>query len=232
MLLLHGFMAYKEGDGYLLRKIAEGLKKNGIASARIDFCSMGENRGSRRLYGLETLVHDAKVAYQFLQAEDPLIDANRVGIMGHSLGGRVTLLSTDLEPRCIVLLNGAANIGGGMRMKNVNEAEMKRQGYTIVETSDGRSELLFPKFYEDMDKFASNDAALRYQGPTLVCVGLADPTVPPQVGLDFYEKYQNVNKALLTIEDANHTFNAKTGDYSKVNELIAKMNPWLDANLK
>lgn len=34
MLLLHGFMAYKEGDGYLLRKIAEGLQANGIVSLK------------------------------------------------------------------------------------------------------------------------------------------------------------------------------------------------------
>ena len=50
VLLLHGFMAWKEGDGYMFGIGAEKLAANGFASMRIDFCSMGENRFSRRNY--------------------------------------------------------------------------------------------------------------------------------------------------------------------------------------
>ena len=48
MLCLHGFLSYKEGDGHLLQKSAQYLAEHGIASARIDFCSMGENRASAK----------------------------------------------------------------------------------------------------------------------------------------------------------------------------------------
>ena len=67
MLLLHGFMSYKEGDGYLFRKTAEKFAEVGIASARIDFCSMGENRYSRVHYGTEICVKEAKTAFEYLQ---------------------------------------------------------------------------------------------------------------------------------------------------------------------
>ena len=107
LLLLPGFMAYKEGDGYLLRVAAQRLAEAGIASARIDFCSMGENRASRRRYGLEILQKEARTAYRYL-CERPEIDGERVGLLGHSMGGRVALLCGPLQPKCIVTLNGAA----------------------------------------------------------------------------------------------------------------------------
>ena len=39
------------------------------------------------------------------------------------------------------------------------------------------------------------------------------------------------NVDLLVIEKANHTFNAKTKDYTKVYELLSKMIPWLKEHL-
>ena len=56
ILMLHGFMAFKEGDGYLFSKFAQKFEENGISSARIDFCSMGENRFSRENYGLKVMM--------------------------------------------------------------------------------------------------------------------------------------------------------------------------------
>ena len=36
---------------------------------------------------------------------------------------------------------------------------------------------------------------------------------------------------MLVIDKANHTFNAKTGDYTKVYELLEKLIPWLKENI-
>lgn len=109
MLLLHGFLSYKEGDGYLLAKCAQALAKAGIASARIDFCSMGENRSSRIHYGTKIMLEETKTIYQFLQKNKRFI-SDRIGLLGHSFGGRIALLSTGLNPKCIVTLNGALKI--------------------------------------------------------------------------------------------------------------------------
>jgi len=231
LLMLHGMLSYKEGDGFMLAKIAEGLKADGIASARIDFCSMGENRSSRTKYGLEQLLKETKCAYEHFQA-DPAIDKNRIGLLGHSLGGRVAMLSAGLNPAVIVTLNGAAGLQKNAVKPFGDVEQCRKQGYIIVHTSDGRSELLFPKFFEDSDRYNSLAAIESYQRPVLICVGEKDPTVDPQIGYDFFNSYRNEKKTLLKIADANHTFNAKTGDYTKLYELIKKMIPWLDENLK
>lgn len=230
LLLLHGFMAYKEGDGYLLRVAARRLAEAGIASARIDFCSMGENRASRRRYGLGILQEEVGTAYRYLR-EHPGIDGERVGLLGHSMGGRVALLCSILQPKCIVTLNGAAgDMDQRGRRQLFDTAQMEKNGYCLVETSDGRTELLFPQFAEDSRKYSHVDIS-GYRGGLLVCVGEADPTVLPQVGYDFFRDCGVENKQLIRVTGANHTFNAKTGDYTKVHELMDRVNGWLAENL-
>ncbi len=230
MLLLHGFMSYKEGDGYLFTKTAEKLAEAGIASARIDFCSMGENRYSRVHYGTKICIKEAKVAFDYLQTNEHILH-DRIGILGHSMGGRITFLSSELPSKCLVTLNGAVNVAkrGAMKLTGLNTQEMEARGYTVYHTSDGRSELLFSKFVEDLQ--IHSDAIYNYANPILVCVGADDPTVDPQVSYSFVENCGMNNVDLLVIEKANHTFNAKTKDYTKVYELLSKMIPWLKEHL-
>lgn len=226
MLLLHGFMATKEGDGYLFQKVAEKLKEKGIASARIDFCSMGENRASRRKYGLRELLKETKIAYQFL-SENPKVDKQRIGLLGHSLGGRVALLSSGLNPKCIVTFNGAVQDMTSEEMSKLfNYDEVCEQGYTLIETSDGRTELIFSKYIEDMKAYSHVDIS-DYHGDLLQCVAEEDPSLNPQFNYDFYDCCSLENKEMIRIADANHTFNAKTGNYEKVYELMKKVNAWL-----
>ena len=230
MLLLHGFMSYKEGDGYLFTKTAEKLAEAGIASARIDFCSMGENRYSRVHYGTKICIKEAKVAFEYLQTNEHILH-DRIGILGHSMGGRITFLSSELPSKCLVTLNGAVTVAkrGAMKLTGLNTQEMEARGYTVYHTSDGRSELLFSKFVEDLQ--IHSDAIYNYANPILVCVGADDPTVDPQVSYSFVENCGMNNVDLLVIEKANHTFNAKTKDYTKVYELLSKMIPWLKEHL-
>ncbi|MBQ9327009.1 MAG: prolyl oligopeptidase family serine peptidase [Solobacterium sp.] len=229
VLLLHGFMAWKEGDGYMFGIAADQLAKNGYVSARLDFCSMGENRYSRRNYGMKVLLKEAECAFEYLR-NDPAVDPERIGIMGHSLGGRVTFLSSKLPSKCLISLNGAINVDSDLPMQYDHEF-MDKNGYVLVETSDGRTELLFQKFYDDLKECVSSDI-YSYKNPILVCVGKNDPTLDPNVSYNFVKNCGMDNVELLEIDEANHTFNAKTGDYTKLNELYEAVLVWLEKNLK
>jgi dienelactone hydrolase len=230
MLLLHGFMSYKEGDGYMFRETAKAFADAGIASARIDFCSMGENRYSRVHYGTEICVKEAKTAFEYLLTDEHIAH-DRIGILGHSMGGRITFLSSELPSKCLITFNGAVNVTkpGELKLKDMKEEEIKTQGYSIYQTSDGRAELLFPKFVEGQQ--IHSDAIYRYTNPILVCVGADDPTLDPQVSYTFVETCGMKNVDMIVIEEANHTFNAKTGDLTKMHELLGNVVPWLKENL-
>lgn len=229
MLLLHGFLAYKEGDGYLFTKTAQALANNGIASARIDFCSMGENRYSRKFYGTKICIEETKEAFNYLCSCDH-IDSSRIGLLGHSMGARIALLCSDLDSKCIVTFNGAVNVEEPYAfdiLSNQNKEELKTQGYTFMYPSDGRVELLFNQFYLDCEIHSSE--IYNYHRPILVCVGKQDPTLNPKISYRFARKHPYAD--LLEIDGANHTFNAKTKDYTKVDELLEKVVSWLKINL-
>ena len=231
LLMLHGYMAYKEGDGYMFTKFAKELADNGIASARIDFVSMGENRYSRENYGLKVMLEETKTAFEYLQRH-PRMDEKRIGIMGHSLGGRITFLSAGLPSKCLVSLNGAVNVKEKMGMKQPASFKTEKgDGYQIIHTSDGRAELLFDRFGEESDVYLNEDV-YEYTNPILVCIGASDPTLDPEISYKFVRECGMPNVDEIVIQDANHTFNAKTKDYAKLYELISKVIPWLDENLK
>ncbi len=230
ILMLHGYMAYKEGDGYLLRKFAEEFAKNGIASARIDFVSMGENRYSRENYGLKVMLEEVRTSFAYLQ-NHPRMDENRIGIMGHSLGGRITFLSASLPSKCLITLNGAINVREKSGMKQPASFKVEEgKGYRIIHTSDGRAELLYDRFSQESDAYLNEDV-YNYTNPILVCVGANDPTVNPEVSYSFVRESTKGNVDEIIIQDANHTFNAKTGDYTKLYELISKVIPWCNEHL-
>lgn len=222
VLMIHGFMAYKEGDGFLLTKMAEVLAKAGMASLRIDCTSMGENRNDRANYDMPHLMQDVAAAFADLKKQ-PEVDVNRLGLIGHSLGGRLVTLNYNLDPAFIITLNGALFL----TPTKIHEKDFTNQDYAIIATSDGRHELLYRNFSDLQAGYDVKETLVNYQKYFCVCVGKQDPTVNPQVSLDFYNKLQTPNKKLIEIEDANHTFNAKTGDYTKILETAEKVKDWL-----
>jgi len=220
-LMIHGFMAYKEGDGFLLTKLAERLAGIGFASLRIDCTSMGENRNDRRDYDMPHLLADVAAGYRHMQA-NPRLDHDRIGLIGHSLGGRLVALSAGLDPAFVVTLNGAVGTMGV-----ASRYEWNDQGYTVVATSDGRHELLYRTFFDSQAGHDVDQAMSGYRGPVAVCYGQADPTVDPQASVGFFDRLADRDKVLIGIPQANHTFNAKTGDYTKVGELADRLCAWL-----
>lgn len=228
ILLIHGFMSSKNLDGHMLAKISRALVDHGIVAARIDLASMGENIYPRTKYGLRVMIDEVKASFKYMQ-KLKYIDPDRIGLLGHSLGGRLAFSCSTLPAKLIISLNGAINTEE-MMSPGYNKLEMKELGYTIIHTSDGRVELLYPRFYSDM-KETLNDNIKDFKNPILVCVAANDPTLDPNVGYNFIKNCHMPNVDSIIIQGANHTFNAKTGDYTKLNELIQKMMPWIDKNI-
>ncbi|MCR5066471.1 MAG: alpha/beta hydrolase [Erysipelotrichaceae bacterium] len=227
-LIVHGYMSYKEGDALFQGILADYLAKRGIASLRIDCTSMGENRNDRRNYTYPNLLADVEAGYRNM-LNKPGIDHERLGLIGHSLGGKLVCLSAGLKPFCIVTLNGAvtdkpitSNRNNPMFQNKWVDGE-----YCIVPCSDGRHELLYKAFEESSEGYSVMETLKDYQGQMVVVVGMADPTLPPQTSLEFFEEYQGPHKTIIRIEDANHTFNAKTADNAKVHEMSQKLSDLL-----
>lgn len=99
----------------LMRQIADALAEQGIVSLRYDKRGMHANAASlptsqedyTRFFTWERFIDDAFAAYNFLRGQG-MVDADKVGLLGHSEGGLIALdLASRLKgsemPRALVL---------------------------------------------------------------------------------------------------------------------------------
>jgi hypothetical protein len=108
--------------------LADHLARHGIASLRSDDRGVGGSSGSVLLCTQEDFAADALAAVEFLKAI-PEIDADRIGLLGHSEGGGVAPLAASRSEsvRFLVLLAGTGLPGRDV-MRLQGPAMMRAEG--------------------------------------------------------------------------------------------------------
>lgn len=92
LLICPGFAGNKCGKFRLFVTLAKELAKSGIAVLRFDYRGAGDSEGEFRDITLKGKVNDTLLCLNFL-ANDPQIDSSRIGILGRSLGGVISILA-------------------------------------------------------------------------------------------------------------------------------------------
>lgn len=112
-LLLHGFSSSKE---QMAQAMGRALLARGVASLALDLPFHGEREGADReiprnplaLVGAwKTAIAEARAAATWL-ASQPDVDAERIGVVGYSLGGFLALMTAAEEDRLRVVALAAA----------------------------------------------------------------------------------------------------------------------------
>ena len=235
VMVMHGFVGCKEGDNGMHSIIAKALNELGIVTLQFDFCSCGENNVSKSEYHIARLLEEALCAYDFL-AKLPNVDDECIGLVGHSLGGRLAAMMADkVDVKAIITLNGAH----GNKYKAPwwlkedlyrMEEECKFNGRTSFIDSTGKRLELYQDFFIALEQSDSITPMMNYTGKLLVVYGEEDPTVDPRVSLEFYRDAVTSNKTIIAVNGGNHTFNIKTNDFTKINECIKAITEWVTAN--
>jgi pimeloyl-ACP methyl ester carboxylesterase len=88
IILLHGF----GGNRLDMRSRAEVLARHGYGVLLYDLRGHGESQGDVRAFGWED-VRDVHIALQFLSNREE-VNANRIGILGFSIGGQIAIRAT------------------------------------------------------------------------------------------------------------------------------------------
>jgi uncharacterized protein len=104
VLLLHGFSSNKER---MTQSVGRALQERRIASLALDLPFHGERDGGRDeipyrnplalVSAWTTAVREARAAIEWL-AGQPEVDAERIGVVGYSLGGFLALMTASEEP--------------------------------------------------------------------------------------------------------------------------------------
>ena len=92
IVICPGFAGSKCGKFRLFVTLGKELAKRGIAVLRFDYRGAGDSEGEFSEITLEGKISDTLKCLDFL-AHDPRIDADRLGLLGRSLGGAIAVLA-------------------------------------------------------------------------------------------------------------------------------------------
>ncbi|WP_168801445.1 alpha/beta hydrolase family protein [Glycomyces buryatensis] len=184
VVLCHGFSGTRSEFGYMFVRLAKRLAERGVAVYRFDFAGGGESDGDFADLAVSDQVAQATAALEAVGAHSA-VDADRLSLLGMSLGGLTASLAAAQRPVRSLALWAPAAVAVGL-----DETAAKRRSDAIAEHGydDFGGLPIHRRFVEDakgIDPFA--DAA-GHAGPVLLAYGSEDALIGP----DIVKAYQGV----------------------------------------
>lgn len=222
IIICHGFKGFKNWAFFpvLAESLAQAdyialtfnFSRNGIGPDLQNFTELDKfekNTCSHEIKDLQCIV-DAVASGEIGKG---LIDPERIGLMGHSRGGGITILYTQNDPRIKSLVTWSA-IATVERYSPEQINQWKSQKY--LEFENKRTGQLMRVGIELLEDTQKNRAQLNIQAaaeqletPTLIIHGQEDESVPVEEAQTIYDHIASPSKELMIIEGGTHTFGAR-----------------------
>jgi fermentation-respiration switch protein FrsA (DUF1100 family) len=179
----HGLLSSKESTKYIA--LGEKLSQTGIALLRFDFRGIGESDGRWEDDTVSRRIVDLRSAIDFVRSDARF--RNRIGLLGSSLGGYVTLLvgSSDKEIKASVIWATPFHL----------------DGLELKEDVEGMPPL-GKAFFKDLPKHRLSPLLPRVS-KCMVIHGEADELVPVDQAWEIFQGLGSP-KEIHVIESADH----------------------------
>jgi len=215
-IILHGFTGYKEEAH--LEELAKTLVQNGFTVIRFDASGSGESEGTfEKDYLMSNYLEDIKCVYEYVQKLE-FVDKDKVGIIGHSMGGLLSIVFASQQPeiKVCVAISSPTMISAANWVKAAIE-EWKKVGWLYKEISRDGKHIKIPFYFiVDANKFNALDFVQKLHCPFITILGLIDDVVKPSDSRKIFER-ANEPKELIEIEGVGH-------DYKKYPKFIEIVN--------
>ena len=217
VILFHGFTGDKLEPHRIFLKLSRRLTAKGMAAIRFDFSGSGESDGDFEEMTFSSEVFEAQEILKFVSYL-PTTDADRIGLVGLSMGGAVASVIAGKNPSTVkaLVLWAAAGIDTITGIYHDKEGKGR-----YLQNEHGQIDIgglwLNENFHADLANWNSYEALQNYQGPTLILQGTGDEVVPPATA----EKYQAAldgRASLIYIPEADHTFNRNSWEDQVLSE--------------
>ena len=217
----------QEGGGF--ERLAKALADAGIATIRMDFPGTGDSKEPFTEGTLSNMVSDSNASLAYLLANYP-VDANRLGILGYSQGGRVALTiaqAADNPYKAVGLLAPSANWGKELALFFAgSEAEYDRlyaeassdKGYADYTTQYGQQQQLSKAWFDELLESRPLDGIGAYKGAMLVVHGDKDTVIPPAQNEAVIAAYPAGSIVLVPGADHGYGFYSDQPDVSALVE--------------
>ncbi len=226
VVICHGFKGYKEQ--LHLKSLAEKLAKDNILSLRFDFGNgVGKSYGKLEDIKFSQYLDDLKSAVDYLTKQS-FVDAKRIALVGHSLGGQLILHYASTDKRIKVLVDLAGVVLRGVEKTNIEKnvknqmKQAKKLGYFyIFSKRTGKKYRIKIDYYFDLLKHDTPAQIKKIKLPVLIVHGSKDDTVSLSHSKLAY-RLLNGPKKLTVIPGAPHTWR---GSDDPGNKFQKKINP-------
>ena len=222
VIFCHGFKGFKDWGhfNYLGERFAEencvfvkfNFSHNGTTVEDPlnfgDLEAFGQNNFTKELFDLQAVV-DSLTSNEELKSE---IDISRMGLLGHSRGGAISIIYASEDKRITKLATWAAVSDIVNRNKKRTIETWQRDGVVFAKNARTNQNMpLYYQFYEDQqqngERLNVNHAVKKLQIPFLIVHGTAGFAVKYTDALEVKRSSSQV--ILLTIDGGDHTFGVK-----------------------
>lgn len=224
-IICHGFTGNRIGVDRLFVKTARALAEAGHLTIRFDYAGCGESTGEYGYLGLDSMIAQTRAVIDYALSCGN-VDATRVTLIGHSLGGAVALLTAvkDKRVKRLALWSAVAypfnDIVKIIGRENYDQATM--QG-----VADYLGYSFGAGFFESLARHQPFVEARKFGGDVLLVHGTSDDVIP----VDYCHLYQKIfwqysegHCDQEIIFQADHTYSS--GPHQRL--LIEKTKSWLN----
>ena len=210
VIMCHGFTGKKEGDDNHFVELGSILAQNGIGAITIDFPGCGESTEPSTSYTLNNMLDYIDSAINYMKANYS-INNGQIGIVGHSMGGRVA--SEYLDKVQAAALWAPANGDGLSGLKflgdNYEELAQTAQSNGSVETGNWNF-TVSGELFSQMSSSHPLEKIQSFAGKLLIVYGDSDDVIDSEVISQVesiapqgtFKKYGNGSNHNLTSGDA------------------------------
>lgn len=241
VVMAHGHGGNREEAGGFTR-VAEGLAAKGIASIRMEFPGCGESSEPFTQNNLTNMLSDIKASLDYAMAK-PMIDADRIGMFGYSMGGRLAMLSVGQDSRYKALAmwapagtDGEASIldfMGGREAYDAMNKEAEEKGSVIFTTRWGQKQELGKQWFSDINTSKPLDAIASFAGPVLVVYGDKDDVIYPEVNKAVLKATAKSSKVVEhVVKGADHGFGLFSNEAALSDDTVNTTIEFLTAQLQ
>ena len=217
VILCHGFSGDKVGKYRLRVRLARALSEKGFAVFRFDFSGHGDSEGEMDDISLVQELDDLECAIEYLKKQ-PFADTNKIGIVGHSLGGEIVILEAAKNPQFKAIALFAPVADYRKLSPDHRESFAVAEKYGFAERASHR---IKKRYFDEMKQFEPLEEVGKIHAPLLVLHGNADERVDISGSTELIEK-ANEPKKLVIIETADHDF----AGYDNTMQLISHTADW------
>ena len=216
VIFAHGFKGFKDWGSHNL--LAKYFAENGFRFLKFNFSHNGTTTDkpldfadliafADNTFSIE--LQDLGAVIDFATGGSGMPAVNKVYLIGHSMGGGISIIKTVEDDRISKLVTMASVSQFGNLWPKAIEAQWRLQGVSyFVNKRTGQELPVKVSILEDLDKHPARldilEKAAEIKQPWLIVHGGADPTVPVSCA----EELRTANPAakLLIIPGADHTF--------------------------